>query len=215
MTKSYFDEAAAGWDKEPMRVRLMKAVGEAIVREVAPTRDMTVLDYGCGTGLVGLYLLPHVRSITGVDNSPGMLQVLNQKIAEGGIRNMKTVRLDLAQDPVLNERYHMVVTSMVLHHIADPDRTLRAFHTMLLPGGILCLADLDTEPGTFHTAEAAGSVHHHGFDREELKKRLAQIGFSEAKAVTAVEFSKPVEAGGEEPFSIFLVTAKRSRGKAR
>jgi len=215
MTKSYFDEAAAGWDKKPMRVRLMRAVGEAIVREVAPARDMTVLDYGCGTGLLGLYLLPHVRSVTGADNSPGMLEVLNQKIAEGGIGNMKTVRLDLAQETVPDNHYHMIVTSMVLHHIADPDQTLRAFYKMLLPGGILCLADLDTEPGTFHTAEAAGSVHHHGFDREELKKRLAQIGFSEVKAVTAVEFSKPVEAGGEEPFSIFLVTAKRSRGKAR
>jgi hypothetical protein len=55
MATSYFDEAAARWDKEPTRVRFMKAVGEAIVREVAPTRDMTVLDCGCGTGLLGLY----------------------------------------------------------------------------------------------------------------------------------------------------------------
>jgi ubiquinone/menaquinone biosynthesis C-methylase UbiE len=215
MTKSYFDGAAAGWDKEPMRVRLMKAVGEAIVREVAPARDTTVLDYGCGTGLLGLYLLPYVRSVTGADNSPGMLEVLNRKIAEGGLSNMKAIRLDLAQDPAPDNRYHMIVTSMVLHHIADPDKTLRAFYKMLLPGGVLCLADLDTEPGTFHPAAAVGGVHHHGFDREELKKRLAQIGFSEAKAVTAVEFSKPVEAGGEEQFSIFLVTAKRSRGEAR
>jgi ubiquinone/menaquinone biosynthesis C-methylase UbiE len=214
MTKSYFDEAAAGWDKEPMRVRLMKAVGEAIVREVAPARDITVLDYGCGTGLLGLYLLPYVRSVTGADNSPGMLEVLNRKIAAGSLSNMKAVRLDLAQDPAPDNRYHMIVTSMVLHHIADPDRTLRAFHEMLLPSGVLCLADLDTEPGTFHPTAAAGGVHHHGFDREELKKRLAQIGFSEAKAVTAVEFSKPVEAGGEEQFSIFLVTAKRSCGEA-
>jgi len=215
MTKSYFDEAAAIWDEKPSRIQLMKAVGEAIVREAAPTRDMTVLDYGCGTGLVGLYLLPHVRSVTGADNSPGMLEVLNRKIVEGGLNNMRAIRLDLAQDPVPDNRFHMIVTSMVLHHIANPDRTLRALYEMLLPGGIFCLADLDTEPGSFHTAEAAGSVHHHGFDREALKKRLAQIGFSEARVVTAVEFSKPVEAGGEEPFSIFLITAKCSRGEAR
>jgi len=79
---------------------------------------------------------------------------------------------------------------------------------MLLPGGILCLADLDTEPGTFHSAAVADSVHHHGFDREELKARLARIGFSEARDVTALRFSKPVEKGGEEEFSIFLITAK-------
>jgi 2-polyprenyl-3-methyl-5-hydroxy-6-metoxy-1,4-benzoquinol methylase len=214
MTTSHFDGAAAGWDKEPTRVRFMEAVGEAIVREVALTRDMTVLDYGCGTGLVGLYLLPHVRSVTGADNSPGMLEVLDRKIAEGGLRNMKAVRLDLDRDPVPGERYHMIVTSMVLHHIAHPAGTLWAFHTMLLPGGILCLADLDAEPGTFHPAAAAGGVHHHGFDRETLKRQLAGIGFAGAKAVTAVEFTRPVETGGEQPFSIFLVTAQRSCGEA-
>jgi ubiquinone/menaquinone biosynthesis C-methylase UbiE len=158
---------------------------------------------------VALYLLPHVRSVTGADNSPGMLEVLAKKIAAGGLGNMKTVRLDLAQDPVPADHYAMIVTSMVLHHIADPDRTLRAFHEMLLPGGILCLADLDTEPGTFHPAAAAGGVFHHGFDRDALAKQLAAIGFAEVKAMTAVEFSKPVEAGGEGKFSIFLVTARR------
>ena len=163
MTTDYFDEEAPVWDEKPSRIRLAKAVGEAIVRQAAPARDMTVLDYGCGTGLLGLYLLPYVGRVTGADNSPGMLQVLSRKIAEGGLNNMRAIRLDLAQDPVPHDRYHMIVTSMVMHHIANPDETLRAFHTMLLPGGILCLADLDTEPGTFHTTEAAGSVHHHGF----------------------------------------------------
>ncbi len=57
---SYFDQSAASWDNEPRRIALMKAVGEAILREAQPTKDMDVLDYGCGTGLVSLFLLPHV-----------------------------------------------------------------------------------------------------------------------------------------------------------
>jgi 2-polyprenyl-3-methyl-5-hydroxy-6-metoxy-1,4-benzoquinol methylase len=215
MTTDYFDEEAAAWDEKPSRVRLARAVGEAIVCQATPTRDMTVLDYGCGTGLLGLYLLPHVRSVTGADSSPGMLDVLSRKIAEGGLENMKAVRLDLERDPVPDGRYNMIVTSMVMHHVTDPDEIIRAFHKMLLPGGFLCLADLDTEPGTFHTTEAAGSVHHHGFDREDMKARLARIGFSEARDVTALRYSKLVEKGGEEEFSVFLITAKRpARGPA-
>jgi ubiquinone/menaquinone biosynthesis C-methylase UbiE len=209
MTTSYFDEAAADWDEKPSRIRNVKAVGDTIVRQATPARDMTVLDYGCGTGLLGLYLLPYVWSVTGADNSPGMLQVLNRKIAEGGLKNMRAIRLDLERDPIPDDRYHMIVTSMAMHHIADPDGILRAFHKMLLPGGILCLADLDAEPGTFHTGEAAGSVHHHGFDREALKARLARIGFPGARDATALRFSKPVEKGGQEEFSIFLITASR------
>jgi ubiquinone/menaquinone biosynthesis C-methylase UbiE len=207
MTTSYFDQAAANWDEQPVRVRLMKAVGEAIIREAAPTRDMKVLDYGCGTGLLGLYLLPYVRSVTGADNSAGMLEVLNKKLAEGGLNTMRAVRLDLANDPVPVDRFDMVVVGMAMHHIADVDQVLAAFHTMLLPGGILCIADLDTEPGTFHPASVP--VPHHGFDRGELKGRLEGHGFMEPKDVTATALTKPVEAGGEREFSIFLITARR------
>ncbi|MHB0955027.1 MAG: methyltransferase domain-containing protein [Pirellulaceae bacterium] len=82
---TYFDQSAATWDNEPRRIALMKAVGEAILQEARPTNDMDILDYGCGTGLVSLFLLPHIRSVTGADNSPGMLEVLNQKIGDGHI----------------------------------------------------------------------------------------------------------------------------------
>ena len=69
--RTYFDQSAGTWDNEPRRIALMRAVGQAILREAQPTSDMDVLDYGCGTGLVSLFLLPHVRSVTGADNSPG------------------------------------------------------------------------------------------------------------------------------------------------
>jgi 2-polyprenyl-3-methyl-5-hydroxy-6-metoxy-1,4-benzoquinol methylase len=69
---NHFDEAAANWDAEPRRVELAKAVGNAILQHARPTCGMDVLDYGCGTGLLGLFLLPHVRSVTGADSSPGI-----------------------------------------------------------------------------------------------------------------------------------------------
>jgi ubiquinone/menaquinone biosynthesis C-methylase UbiE len=52
---------------------------------------MDALDSGCGTGLVSLFLLPHVRSVTGADSSPGMLEVLRKKLDEEGIATMKAV----------------------------------------------------------------------------------------------------------------------------
>lgn len=205
--KSHFDQAAAHWDDQPPRVRLMKQVGEAIVREAAPSRGMDVLDYGCGTGLLGLYLLPYVGSVTGADNSPGMLDVLKKKITEGGLDAMRAIRLDLQSDPSPEGRFDMVVVGMAMHHIADLDKVLLAFHTMLRPGGVLCIADLDTEPGTFHPASRP--VPHHGFDRDEFKSRLAGNGFVESRDITVTTFAKPIEAGGEQEFSIFLITARR------
>jgi ubiquinone/menaquinone biosynthesis C-methylase UbiE len=207
MSQSYFDQAAAGWDDQPHRVRLMKMIGEAIVREAHPVKTMSVLDYGCGTGLVGLFLLPYVRSVTGADSSPGMLEVLRRKIADGGLVTMQVVLMDLEKDAVPADRYDMIVVSMALHHITNVDRVLKAFHELLLPGGTLCIADLDTEPGTFHPTSVA--VPHHGFDRAKLMGQLAACGLSEARGVTAATFAKPVESGKEQEFSIFLISARQ------
>lgn len=206
---TYFDQSAATWDDEPRRIALMQAVGEAILRQTRPTKDMDVLDYGCGTGLVSLFLLPHVRSVTGADASPGMLEVLRKKIAEGSITSMKAIRLNLEEDPLPVERFHVIATSMTMHHVADTRRVVRAFHDMLHPGGKLCIADLDTEPGVFHPPEAAGSVHHHGFDRDWLKGQLAAAGFTDMHDVTAHTVHKPVDGGGERGFPVFLITAIR------
>jgi cyclopropane fatty-acyl-phospholipid synthase-like methyltransferase len=205
----YFERAAAGWDAQPQRVRLMRAIGEAMVREAQPTADMKVLDYGCGTGLVGLYLLPHVAAVTGADNSPAMLEVLRGKIAQSGCATMHAVHLDLEHEAAPPERYHLIVSGMALHHIADVPRVLAAFHEMLLPGGLVCLADLDTEPGTFHSAEATGSVHHLGFDRAALGDQLRQAGFVAVHASSVVTFPKPSADGVMGQFSIFLLCGHR------
>lgn len=208
-THSYFDQSAADWDNQPRRIALMKDVGAAVLREAQPTRAMDVLDYGCGTGLVGLYLLPHVGSVTGADNSPGMLEVLGQKIASGGLSAMRAVQLDLERDPIPSDRYHLIVSCMVLHHLANLDAVLSSLYAMLHPGGVLCLADLDTEPGLFHHPEAASSVHHHGFDRAELKLRLERHGFMAMRDQTAHVVSRPIATGAMRDFPIFLIVAHR------
>jgi ubiquinone/menaquinone biosynthesis C-methylase UbiE len=169
---------------------------------------MDLLDYGCGTGLVGLFLLPHVRSVTGADSSPGMLDVLRGKIREGGITGMTALQLDLEREPVPASRFHLIVCSMVMHHVADPDRVLAAFRAMLHPGGIVCIADLDAEPGNFHPPEAAASVHHHGFDRDDFQRRLEAAAFQAVRATTAHVVQRPVDDGVLRDFPVFLMTGR-------
>lgn len=207
---NYFDRTALDWDTQPRRVELARAVGEAVVRQVPLTKEMDVLDYGCGTGLVGLFLHRHVRSVTGADSSPAMLQVLHEKIRCGGLERMQTTRLDLLLDSVPESRYHLIVSNMVLHHVDRIDILLAAFLEMLLPGGFLAIADLDEEPGLFHDPEAAKSVHHHGFDRRSLIACLDHAGFGQAKDVTAHVVHKPTAGGDLRTFSVFLVVASRT-----
>ncbi len=208
-TLNFFDQAASIWDTVPQRVELSRGVGEAILHQVNLTREMDVLDYGCGTGLLGLFLLPYVRSVTGVDSSPGMLKVLEEKIQAGGINGMRTQRLDLQQDPLPMERYHLIAAHMVMHHVEQIDALLKSFHEILYPSGCLAISDLDTEPGVFHGPDISGSVFHHGFDREEFMDQMRQCGFVKIKAVTAHLVYKPIISGEMREFPVFLITGRR------
>lgn len=210
MVANYFDKAAATWDSEPRRIALARAIGETIVREAKPNGSVDVLDYGCGTGLLSLFLLPHVRSVTGADSSPGMLDVLRSKIKQAALAGMHAILLDLEQDSVPAAHFHMIVVGMAMHHVARIEPILRAFWQLLLPGGTLCIADLDTEPGSFHAPQVANRVHHHGFDREALKRQLSTAGFAQPRDTTVVTFRKLVSDGREQEFSVFLIWAKRS-----
>ena len=149
-----FEKEAAVWDAEPRRVKLANDVAAAIIGAIKPTRDLDALDFGCGTGLVTLRLQPLVRSITGVDSSPGMLAVFRDKVQKQGLTNVHPQLVDLEQGGRVAGRFHLLVSSMTMHHVEDTAALLREWFELLLPGGRLAVADLDTEDGSFHATTA-------------------------------------------------------------
>lgn len=208
--KRDFDKEAAAWDENPARVKLADDVFAAIVRQVSPDDGMTALDFGCGTGLLTLRLASRVRSVVGVDSSQGMLDVLAAKVAREKLTNVRTSRLDLDKGDRLPGPCDLIVSSMTLHHIDRIDSLLRQFHEALSPAGRLCLADLDSEGGQFHSDNQG--VFHFGFDRAVLRHAFADAGFEGIQDATAAEVTKPAADGKLRSFSIFLMTAVKKGG---
>jgi len=204
--KKDFDKDAAKWDENPRRVQLAADVARSMAAEVSLTVDMDVLDFGCGTGLVTLALQPHVRSITGADSSQGMLDVLNRKISDRHLANAGARYVDLDRGDTLSGSYHLIVSSMTLHHIKDVDAFLKQLYQRLHPSGILCIADLDEEGGKFH--ESNEGVFHFGFHRETLARQFEKAGFQNVRTVQAASMEKPV-AGVRQRFTIFLTIGMR------
>jgi ubiquinone/menaquinone biosynthesis C-methylase UbiE len=198
-----FDSRAKDWDAVPGRIERAKAVAVAIREQVALSRVMTALEYGCGTGLLSFALQAELGPITLADSSSGMLEVLREKIALGGIPNMTPLRLDLAVDPLPEERFDLVYTLMTLHHIPDTARILGCFHSLLQPGGVVCIADLDKEDGSFHAHEPAFDGHN-GFNRVELGLDLEKAGFTNIRFNTCYKLNK-----GERPYPLFLAVAEK------
>jgi len=200
-----FNKDAATWDENPGRVKVAHKIAETIISTGMLSKRDTLLDFGCGTGLVSLALEPHVDSITGVDSSSGMLDVFNNKIRHCAINTINTTLVDIDKADLPSGPFNCVVSSMTMHHIKDIPPLLKKFYSILDKNGKIFIADLDSENGNFH--ENNDGVFHFGFDRKEFTSLLEDAGFGSITAQTATEMHKPDSQGRSTTFTVFLLTA--------
>lgn len=205
--KRDFDAAAATWDENPARARLAHDVGRAVLEAVKPGPDCTVLDFGCGTGLLTLAIQPHVRSVTAVDSSRGMLDVLDAKIRNQNLPNVRTLPVDLEKGDKIAGTFDLVVSSMTFHHIRDPGILLERLAGLLRPSGWIAVADLDSDEGKFHDSDEG--VFHPGFDRCTMQNYFESAGFISVRNRTAAIIRKPGPSGELRTFTVFLMTGRK------
>ena len=203
MTSS-FDVKAKSWDT-PQKVERAQAVAAGIKRNLNLTKDMIGFEYGCGTGLLSVCLYPELAHITLADSSVGMLEVLQQKIQRDNLA-MTPLQLDLMVDPVPTTRFDLIYTMLTLHHIDDTDRILQIFYTLLKEQGALCIADLDQENGSFHSAGFHG---HNGFAQHELQNLAEQAGFRNIHFETCYSIEKEIANGTIKRFPVFLMVCNK------
>lgn len=198
-----FDLRAKTWDSDPMKTARAQVVADAIRALIPQTDGMCGFEYGCGTGLLSFALQANLRRITMADSSTGMLDVLREKIAAADIANMTPVRLDLTTDPLPVERFNIVYSLMTFHHILDTAKILDDLYVLLAPHGYLCIADLDSEDGSFHGCKFSG---HKGFDRNDLARKAEQAGFHNIQFSTVFSIQK-----GQPPndYPVFLMVAEK------
>jgi len=195
-----FEAKAKDWDANDRRSKLASAIGSSMLEHVLLNEQMTVLDFGAGTGLVTAQIAPRVNRIVAADTSRAMLDKLDSKpeLKE----KVETVCQDLLENP-LDLRFDLIVSAMTMHHVEDTSRLIQIFSEHLNDSGIVALADLDKEDGSFHPADTEG-VFHFGFDRAELRTILESQGFEQVDFFTAHTIN-----GEEKDYPIFLVTARR------
>lgn len=199
-----FDTKAQAWDANPAHHERTQAIADAMRRHVPLSRSMRALEVGSGTGLLSLALHEELGPITLTDTSEGMLEVLRAKIAAHGIPTMTPRLLDLTTESLPPESFDLIYLQLVLHHIEDEQRLLEIFHTLLAPGGHLCIADLEKEDGSFHGQGFGG---HHGFEPAALAAEVKRAGFQAPVVETVYQLHKD---GHARPFPVFLLTARKA-----
>ncbi len=200
MKKDHFAHKSKSWDMSSKRVKNAKSIADGILKNIKLSKDMCLMDFGAGTGLLSYFVATYVDTIVAVDNSPSMLEVLRQKSDEIEC-HIEMIEADLSIDKIDRE-FDGIISSMTLHHLEDTTALLSSMYDMLKPNGFVALADLDSEDGTFHSDNEG--VFHFGFDRDILRDIANAVGFRDITFETVSNISKP-----HSDFTIFLMTAKR------
>ncbi|WP_279193451.1 class I SAM-dependent DNA methyltransferase [Corynebacterium stationis] len=199
--RHHFDDQAAEWDKDPKKIERARRTAQLIVDTVQPQGNERVFEFGAGTGLVSQFLAPHVGALTLADNSHGMREVIAGKIDAGVLDGAELSDSDLVGGKLPDEKYDLVVASLVLHHVANVPALLTSFASILAPGGVACIIELDDAGGKFH-AHIDHYDAHDGFKRDEFEQSLRDAGFAE---VQFHDVGKIERHDGE--YSLFLANA--------
>lgn len=201
-----FDEKASSWDEDPSRVERAKVIAERIRHYFKEAHFPSVMEYGSGTGLLGYELLDLFDKITFMDESKEMTRITLEKSRAFPDKKIEVLEYDLINDPLPPARYDLIFSMLTLHHIDDTKLILRKFQSLLNPGGLLAIIDLEKEDGSFHTGDFHG---HLGFDKDELVKKLEKTSFELLHYDTIYKINKEINDGSRKDFPLFLALAKK------
>ncbi|KHD37132.1 SAM-dependent methyltransferase [Clostridium acetobutylicum] len=200
-----FDKYAKEWDDEE-RINRAKIISEKIEKTIPMNKDYSVMEFGCGTGLISFNLQDKFGKITLVDSSEGMIEVLNSKIDKYKVNNMTAKKIDIFNEPI-EEKFDVIYSSMALHHVKDTKGIVEIFYKLLNDNGYLCIVDLDKEDGSFHKREENFNGHN-GFDQKNLKELLVASKFKDVYSETFFKDTKNIW-GKDVDYSLFIVRAKK------
>lgn len=100
--------------------------------------DALVLEAGCGTGQLGLFLASADRTVVGADLARPSLELAQAAALRYGV-SARFVETDLRSPGLRRAAFDVVICSGVLHHTPDPHASFAAVARLVRPGGVLVI----------------------------------------------------------------------------
>ena len=153
----------------------------------APLAGKTVLDIGCGGGILTESMAQKGADVTGIDLSEKALNVAELHSLESGVK----VRYELmaAEDLAAREpaRYDVVTCMEMLEHVPDPAAIVHACATLVKPGGHVFFSTLNRNPKSYLYAVIGA---------EYLLRMLPKGTHDYAKFITPAELAQFIRNAG-------------------
>jgi SAM-dependent methyltransferase len=102
-----------------------------------PTRDVDVLDFGCGSGRDTIWLASQVRSVVGVDADGSRIAQARRALKATPLRNCAFAPMVDGRIPLAGASVDAVFSTDAFERVLDPEFAFREVARVLRPGGLL------------------------------------------------------------------------------
>ncbi|NPB09081.1 MAG: class I SAM-dependent methyltransferase [Thermodesulfobacteria bacterium] len=128
LSPDFWDRLSESYDEleeDPFYQQMVEEVISAMRQRGALSPEARVFDVCCGPGNYAVRFAPHVKEVVGLDVSPKMLALFEERMKEAGFNNYRLIKADwFSYEP--EERFDTVFVSMspILHDLDSVDRLL-------------------------------------------------------------------------------------------
>ena len=141
----FWDKTAESYSQQPI------ADEESYQKKLQVTQeyfkpDMSVLEFGCGTGGTAIIHAPYVKHIRAIDFSEEMIKIAQGKAEAQNINNITFEQLTIEELTVADESFDVVLGMGILHLLENKKEVIAKVYKMLKLGGVFitstaCLGD--------------------------------------------------------------------------
>ena len=148
-----FSELAHRWwdpNSEFRPLHDMNPVRLEWIRAQAGLDGKSVLDIGCGGGILAESMALHAEHVTGIDLAGKALGVARLHALESGVENLEY--LEIAAETLAEQRpaaFDVVTCMEMLEHVPEPASVVRACAALVRPGGWVFFSTLNRNPKSF------------------------------------------------------------------
>ncbi|MFJ7566947.1 bifunctional 2-polyprenyl-6-hydroxyphenol methylase/3-demethylubiquinol 3-O-methyltransferase UbiG [Herminiimonas sp. NPDC097707] len=157
------------------------------INSLAPLAAKTVIDIGCGGGILTESMAKKGANVTGIDLSEKALKVADLHSLESGVQ----VRYELiaAEDMAAREagKFDIVTCMEMLEHVPDPAAIVAAAAKLAKPGGTIFFSTINRNPKAYLHAVLGA---------EYLLRLLPKGTHDYAKFITPAELSRFAREAG-------------------
>ncbi|HMK37252.1 MAG TPA: class I SAM-dependent methyltransferase [Desulfomonilaceae bacterium] len=136
--------------------------------DLTVTENDRVLDVGCGTGSATVVAALKAIEVVGIDLSPDMIELAEEKVLKNGLRNTRLYTTSV-EDYSPSGQFDKVISSFMIPHVKPHLRPsiYSCMFNFLKPGGLV---------GLFASRGEVCDVYE---TREEIESNLTRAGFAD------------------------------------